>query len=52
MPDWHDHTAFENAVFLPMSPVVLERNQSHLAALGMALHLRHIKSARRYARVA
>ena len=35
------HARFEEEVFLPLSQRILARNGDHMAALGMALHLRH-----------
>jgi hypothetical protein len=36
------HARFEEEHFLPLAQKILERNDNHLAALGLALHLRHI----------
>jgi hemerythrin-like domain-containing protein len=35
------HARFEERVFLPLAQQILGRNGDHLAALGLALHLRH-----------
>lgn len=35
------HARFEEQAFLPLAQAVLSRNHNHLAALDMALHLRH-----------
>jgi hemerythrin superfamily protein len=35
------HARFEEEVFLPLSQTILGRDSNHLAALGVALHLRH-----------
>ncbi len=35
------HAAFEEEVFLPLSAEILGRNDDHLAALGMSLHMRY-----------
>lgn len=35
------HAAFEEREFLPLSQTILGRNDNHLAALAMSLHLRH-----------
>lgn len=35
------HARFEEAVFLPLAQTILGRNQNHMAALGMSLHMRH-----------
>ncbi len=36
------HAAFGERVFLPLSFEILGRNDNHMAALGAALHLRHL----------
>ncbi|MDP3618853.1 MAG: hemerythrin domain-containing protein [Ramlibacter sp.] len=36
------HARFEEEHFLPLAQKILERNENHLAALGLALHLRHL----------
>jgi hemerythrin-like domain-containing protein len=41
--EYHAHAAFEEAQFLPLSQEILGRNQNHMAALGMSLHMRHAK---------
>ncbi len=35
------HARFEEESFLPMAQTILGRNDNHLAALGMSLHMRH-----------
>ena len=35
------HAAFEEAEFLPLSQSILGRNDHHMAALGLSLHMRH-----------
>ncbi len=35
------HARFEEAVFLPLSQTILGRNSNHMAALGVAMHMRH-----------
>lgn len=35
------HARYEEVVFLPLSERILSRNGDHMAALGLALHLRH-----------
>lgn len=35
------HAAFEEREFLPLAETILGRNGDHLAALGLALHMRH-----------
>ncbi len=37
-----NHARFEEEHFLPLAQKILERNENHLAALGLALHLRHL----------
>jgi hemerythrin-like domain-containing protein len=37
-----EHARFEEAEFLPLSQTILGRNQNHMAALGVALHIRHV----------
>jgi hemerythrin-like domain-containing protein len=35
------HAEYEEKEFLPLSQAILGRNANHLAALGMAMHMRH-----------
>ncbi|MEY4363889.1 MAG: hypothetical protein RLZZ24_1241 [Pseudomonadota bacterium] len=35
------HAQFEEEAFLPLSQTILGRNSNHMAALGLALHMRH-----------
>ncbi len=35
------HAEYEEKEFLPLSQTILGRNANHLAALGMAMHMRH-----------
>ena len=35
------HAAFEEAEFLPLAHTILGRNNNHMAALGLTLHMRH-----------
>ena len=35
------HARFEEEQFLPLSQTILGRNSNHLAALGVAMHMRH-----------
>ena len=37
------HAQFEETEFLPLSQAILGRNANHMAALGMALHMRHTR---------
>ena len=39
--DYLAHARFEEAHFLPLAADILSRNMNHVAALDMALHLRH-----------
>jgi hypothetical protein len=36
------HARYEETVFLPLAEGILGRNGNHMAALGLALHLRHV----------
>jgi cell division protein FtsL len=36
------HAGFEEQVFMPLSQTILGRNASHLAALGLSLHMRRV----------
>lgn len=35
------HARFEETVFLPLAREILSRDEAHLSALGLSLHLRH-----------
>ena len=35
------HADFEEEAFLPLAATVLGRNDNHMAALGLSLHMRH-----------
>lgn len=37
------HAEFEEQTFLPLSQQILGRNANHMAALGMSLHMRHVR---------
>ena len=39
---YRQHATFEEQEFLPLSQKILGRNDDHMAALGVALHLRHV----------
>ncbi len=39
------HARYEETVFLPLAERILSRNGNHMAALGLALHLRHVPQA-------
>ena len=43
--DYRAHAQFEEQVFLPTAQTILGRNANHLAALGLSMHLRHIRPA-------
>lgn len=38
---YEGHARYEETDFLPMAERILERNSNHMAALGLAIHLRH-----------
>lgn len=40
--DYRAHARFEEEVFLPLARTILGRNSNHMAALGLALHIRHV----------
>jgi hemerythrin-like domain-containing protein len=42
------HAAYEEAEFLPLSEIILGRNSNHMAALGMSLHMRHVRPVTPY----
>ncbi len=42
------HAAYEEAEFLPLSEKILSRNSNHMAALGLSLHMRHVKPVAAY----
>jgi len=37
------HASFEEQVFLPLAESILGRDDNHMAALGMSLHMRQAK---------
>lgn len=37
------HASFEEAEFLPLSQTILGRNENHMEALGLSLHMRHMQ---------
>ena len=43
--DYRDHAAFEESEFLPLCHTILSRNNNHMAALGLSLHMRHVPPA-------
>lgn len=38
---YREHAEYEETVFLPMSQDILSRNNNHMDAMGMSLHLHH-----------
>lgn len=46
--DYTAHAAYEEAEFLPLSETILSRNSNHMAALGLSLHMRHVKPVSAY----
>ena len=42
------HARYEETEFLPLSEAILSRNSNHMAALGMSLHMRHVKPVNAY----
>lgn len=39
---YNNHARLEETQFLPLAETILGRNNSHMAALGMSLHARHV----------
>jgi len=39
--EYRAHASFEESEFLPLSQAILGRDDRHLAALGLSLHMRH-----------
>ena len=46
--EYSAHAAYEEAEFLPLSEKILSRNSNHMAALGLSLHMRHVKPVNAY----
>ncbi len=46
--EYQAHAHFEEAEFLPLSETILGRNSNHMAALGLSLHMRHVKPTAAY----
>lgn len=42
--DYRAHASYEESEFLPLSEQILGRNSNHMAALGLSLHMRHMKT--------
>lgn len=38
-----EHAGYEESEFLPLSETILGRNSNHMAALGLSLHMRHVR---------
>ncbi|MFN3493953.1 MAG: hemerythrin domain-containing protein [Hydrogenophaga sp.] len=46
--EYQRHASFEETEFLPLAQDILGRNSNHLAALGLSLHMRHVKPVNAY----
>lgn len=46
--EYSAHAQCEEAEFLPLAQTILGRNSNHMAALGMSLHMRHVKPVNAY----
>ncbi len=46
--DYQAHAGLEEEAFLPLAMTILRRQSSELAALGMSLHIRHLKAVPGY----
>lgn len=46
--DYQAHARFEEEVFLPLSQAILARNSNHMEALGLSLHMRHVRPVTPY----
>lgn len=46
--EYQAHAHHEETAFLPLSEQILGRNSNHMAALGMSLHMRHVKTVPGY----
>ena len=42
------HAGFEEREFLPLAEAILGRNSNHMAALGLSLHMRHVRQPTAY----
>lgn len=45
---YEEHAQYEEDFFLPLADAILRRNANHMAALDIALHLRHAPTPRAY----
>ncbi|GAA6141074.1 hemerythrin domain-containing protein [Hydrogenophaga sp. 5NK40-0174] len=43
-----DHANYEETEFLPLAEQILGRKSTHMAALGLSLHMRHVKPMAAY----
>ncbi|MDO8904609.1 hemerythrin domain-containing protein [Hydrogenophaga sp.] len=46
--EYQAHAHYEETEFLPLSEKILSRNSNHMAALGLSLHMRHVKPVNAY----
>lgn len=46
--EYQAHAHHEETEFLPLCEQILGRNSNHMAALGMSLHMRHVKTVPSY----
>ncbi|HMN92933.1 MAG TPA: hemerythrin domain-containing protein [Hydrogenophaga sp.] len=46
--EYQAHAHYEETEFLPLSEQILGRNSNHMAALGLSLHMRHVKQVPGY----
>ena len=46
--EYQAHARYEETEFLPLSEKILSRNSNHMAALGLSLHMRHVKPVNAY----
>lgn len=46
--EYQAHASFEETEFLPLAQEILGRNSNHMAALGLSLHMRHVRPIAAY----
>lgn len=46
--EYQAHASFEESEFLPLAQQILGRNSNHMAALGLSLHMRHVRPIAAY----
>jgi hypothetical protein len=46
--EYQGHAQYEEVEFLPLAEQILGRNSNHMAALGLSLHMRHVKPVNAY----